>query len=227
MSIKKNIIGLINTKKILSICVLGLALVSCSKQQEAGPKPSGFLPNYSMLKPIKSPEGTQIYLYKDPSVKRSDYNAVIVNPVTLYQTATKNGVTEEQIAAARADLNAGIKNIVSQSTTVTTKPGPGVATLSVAITGATVTEKGFSPLNLVPISAAIKLASRATDLDSKTPVLVVELKFTDSVTGKLLMESVSVVSGDTFRQRSNTPKEFQALAKTWIQQGLQYSLDQR
>lgn len=214
-------------KKLLSLCCLTIALVSCSKSENPMPKSSGFLPHYTLLKQIGSPKGTQLYVYKNPEVKREDYHAVIVQPVILYQTATANGVKKKEIAAAQADLNRDIEGIVSKSIDVTTVPGPGVASLSTAITGATVTEAGFSPMNIIPISAAIKLASMATDLDSKTPVLVIEMKLIDSVTGKSLLESLAVMSGETFRKRINTPQEFEQLAKVWIEKDLQLSLNQR
>lgn len=217
----------ITAKKMLVLVslvgFLGLGLMSCSTT----PTPkleqtSGFLPDYNQLKPIPSPKNSQIYTYTVPGVKRSDYNAIIVNPVMLYQTATKHGVTQDQIDTARVNLNTGIRNIISQYIPITTTAGPGVARLQVAITGATTDGTGFSPLNLIPISAAIKLATMATDTDSKVPGLVVELKFTDSVSGKLLREDVTMINGETFRNRSNTAAEFETLAQTWIQQALQY-----
>lgn len=214
-----------NTKKILSICAFTLTLIGCSS---APPNPlqngSGFLPNYSLLKPVANPpQGTQIYTYKNPNVNRGSYTAVIVQPVQLYQTATSQGITDDQIAAAQANIQSGIQQIVSKKIAITTSPGPGIASLTVAITGAELQTEGFKPWNIVPISAAIKLASSATGTDSKTPILVVELKITDSVTGQLLRETVTVISGDTFRNKANTAQEFQQLAQTWVQQALAYS----
>lgn len=211
---------------LIAICGL-IAITGCSKSPEPMPKGSGFLPNYALLKPIPSPKDTQIYLYKNPEAKRSNYTSVMVSPVALYQTATKDGVTIAEINAARAHLNENINNTISKIIPVTATPGAGVAVLSVAITGATVAEAGFQPWNVIPISAAIKLASMATDLDSKTPALVIELKFTDSVSGALLLESVAVITGDSFHNRANTSKEFVQLAKTKVAESLQYSLNQR
>lgn len=214
-------------KKIVFLSFLALVLIGCSKTEEPMPKSSGYLPHYAQLKPVKSPENTQLYVYSAPNVKRSMYKSVIVEPVNVYQTVMTKDVKKKDIQLALNELNMGIKDIVSKSATVTETPGPGVARLNVAITGATVQGAGFSPMNIIPVSAAIKLASMATDLDSKTPVMVIELKFTDSVTGKSLLESLAVLNGETFRKRSSTPEEFATLAKMWIQKDLQYSLDQR
>ncbi len=202
-----------------------LVLIGCSSSPPSlTAKPSGFLPDYSLLTPIANPPpGTQIYNYNNPGVRKGEYQAVIVAPVQLYQTATENGVTNTEIQSARSHLQAGIQQIVSKKIAIATLPGPGVATLTVAITGAELQGEGLKPWNLIPISAAIKLASAATGTDSKTPVLVVELKFLDSVSGKLLRETLTTVSGESFRNQANTAAEFTKLAQAWVQDALQYS----
>ncbi len=203
-----------------------LALSGCGGSQGLA-KPSGFLPNYSLLKQVpNTPSGTQVYTYSDPSFTPGNYNAVMVMPVSLYETATQNGVTAQQIQNAQANIQNGIIQLVSQKALVVTQPGLGVAKLSVAITGAQVQEEGFKPWNVIPISAAIKLTTMATGTDSKTPMLVVELKFEDSTTGKLLRETVATISGNSFRGQVNTAQEFQQLAQTWVQEALQYSATQ-
>ena len=106
---------------------------------------------------------------------------------------------------------------------ITTKPGRGVLLMQVAITGATLEKDSLKPWNLVPISAAIRLASTATGLDNKTPTLVVEIKFVDSKSGELLKEVVSTISGESFRMESNTPEEFDKLATEWVNKALKYS----
>lgn len=212
---------LLGTSLVLSILLSGCASNQSSNSQ---PAPSGFLPDYSLLQPITSPAGTQIYTYKIPSFTRSNYQAVIIAPVILYQTATTNGVTNDQIQAARTNIANGIAAMVSKKAMVTNTPGPGVAQLSLAITGASLQGEGFKPRNLMPISAAVTLASNATNLNNKTPVMVVELKFTDSITGQLLSETVSTISGEQFRSGSSTAAEFTQLAQTWVHQALSYSL---
>ena len=204
--------------------VSAFALAGCTASAPTPTQdPSGFLPDYSLLKQVKpSPSGMQIYTYNAPRVKRSDYHAVIVNPVQLYQTVTANGITAPEIANAQVEMQNGIKTIVSKQMPLTTIPGNGVAVMDIAITGAEVNQEGMQPQNVMPISAAIKLASVATGLNSKIPVMVVEMKFTDSVSGRLLRETMTVISGDGFRTATNA-SEFTALAQTWVQEALQYS----
>ncbi len=219
------------SKVSLGLLIAGalFSLTACSSgpQKPTQTTGSGFLSDYNSLQAIANPpEGMQIYTYTAPGVKRGDYKAVMLSPVQLYQTATKNGITTDQITTAQAQLQAGITKMVAKKIAITDTPGPGVATLSVAITGAQLQTEGLKPWNLIPISAAITLASSATGLNSKTPVLVVEMKFTDSVTGKLLREIMTVANGDSFRNKVNTADEFTALAQTWVDEALQYSAGQ-
>lgn len=212
-------------KSILNLAavILFLNVISCTTNQNPTQKPPGFLPNYSLLKEVPSPEGTKIYTYLAPDAKRNNYHAAIIMPVTLYQSATESGVTAEQIEQARKNIASGVTKIVSKKITITNTSGPGVAKIYVSITGATLEGEGFKPRNLIPISAAIKLASKATDLDNKKPIMVVEIKVLDSQSSALLKEVVSIINGEEFRMSIHTADEFQKLAIEWVNQALKYS----
>lgn len=208
----------------LLILVLIITVSACASNDDPTQKPPGFLPNYAQLKQVpNSPDDTKMYVYKNPKAKRSDYHAGIVESVILYQNATESGIKESQIQAVRDGIDKGIKRIVSNKISLVNESGPGVFRLQVAITGATVQKDGLKPWNIIPISAAIKLASMATGLDGKKPVLVVELKFTDSQSGKLLKEIVTVITGSSFHLEGNKAEAFQELATKWVKEGLEYS----
>lgn len=214
---------------VSALALTGCASSGASSSTTATPlkDTSGFLPDYSLLKEVTpSPKGMKLYTYVAPGVKRGDYRAVIVNPVMLYQSTASDAAKTADVAAAQASLDAGIRMVVKQHMPITTIRGSGVAVLSIAITGATVESEGFKPRNLLPVSAAIKLASMATGTNGKTPSMVVELKFTDSLSGKLLRETVSQISGDKFHT-ATTSEALQQLAQQWVQQALAYSNGQK
>lgn len=214
-------------KKIITkIIAVGfiLSVAACATNMDPTQKAPGFLPNYSLLKPVpNSPEGTQIYMYKAPDAKRSDYHAAIIQPVFLYQTATESGITADKIEKARKNIDAGITKVISKKIAITDKPGIGVVRIYTAITGAILEPDGFKPWNITPISAAIKLASMATDLDNKKPILAVEIKIVDSKSGKLLKEIASVIHGENFRTSGSTADEFEKLAVQWVDQAVKYT----
>lgn len=204
-------------KYFISIFIL-IVVYGCATSKPADPsqKVQGFLPNYKLLKEVTSPEGTHVYVYRNTAIESKDYHFAMLESVEIYQTATESGVTTQQIASAKLEIESGIKRIVGKKFKITDKPGHGVFRVNMAITGATVEPDGFKPWNIIPVSAAIKLATMASGVDGKTPSLVVELKITDSISNKLIKETVSIVEGEKFRLSGNTNEAFDKLAADWI-----------
>jgi hypothetical protein len=208
----------------LSFIILISGCASKPEKADLTQASSGFLMNYDLLTPVASSEDMQMYIYKNPNADQDDYYAAIVEPVFIYDGATgESDVTSQNIENARHGIDAGLQRIVRNKYQITNTPGPGVFLLQVAITGATLETQGFKPWNIIPVSAAITLASHATGLENKKPVLVVELKITDSQTGEILREILTTSSGENFRQESNTSSEFENLANQWVKLAVEYS----
>ncbi len=200
------------------LCFISLILVNCASNKINQQAP-GFLPDYTLLQ-LES--GTNddmiIYSYRSKTSRRSDYHCAIVESVVLYQKANINGITSVQIEKARNNINTNLKQIIGAKFNLTNKAESGVFRLQVAITGAKVEEEGLKLRNILPISAAIKIAKRATNLDKKKAVIIIEIKATDSVNNKLLIEIVSIMNGENFYLASNTNDEFQKLIVIWIKE---------
>jgi hypothetical protein len=225
---------------VLSVSVLLAACASSGSKGVPQENQSGFLGSnsgsgsaeYARLQEVASPEdGVKIYRYKNPSFKISDYKAMMIDPVVIYQTATTpkdgKGISEETIYQVRQEIDTAVKKGASNRFNVVDKPGPGVARVSIAITGAQTLGEGFKPRDLVPVSAILNLASKATGMDTKKPFLVVEAKLQDSVTGKILGESVYTVEGESFRLESSSPEAFKELAIKWVRTAMQVAAGER
>lgn len=211
------------TRTTLAATLAALVLTACATGGLSDAHKSGFLTpgEYGRLQQVASSEpGVTIYRYVSPDFQRSDYKALIIDPVVLFQTALqsegRNGLTDETIYKTRALIDAEIKARAAKGIRVTSVPGPGVAHVTIAITGATIEGDSFKPRNVVPVSAVLFAAQKASGLDAKTPSLVVEAKMHDSVSGKVLGEGVFVMSGETFRTQSGTTEAFQKLAVDWV-----------
>ncbi len=225
---------LINVGSVLSVSVLLAACASSDSKNLSIENQSGYLgaSEYARLQEVASPqEGVKIYRYKNPSFKVSDYKGVIIDPIVIYQTATDpkdgKGISEETIYQVRQEIGAAIKKGASNRFNVIDKPGPGVARISIAITGAETLGDGFKPRDLVPVSAILNLASKVAGVESKKPFLVVEAKLQDSVTGKILGEAVYTVEGETFRLESSSVEAFKDLAIKWVRTALQVAAGER
>ena len=144
----------------------------------------------------------------------ASYQAVIIDPVVLNQAQPEGDLSADVLEQTRAALERSIRAAVAaRPARIVTEPGPGVLRLSIAISGAEIETEGFKPRNLLPISAVIKLATRATDTEAKTPTLLVESKLVDSASQELIGAGMITVAGESFRQQANTAPAFQALTQ--------------
>ena len=205
-----------------------LLLAACSNTpklaSESMPR-SGYLPDYSVLVPMAtSVPDARIWRYRISGVNPSSYTAVILDPIYLNQSATKD-VSAESIAKARSALQASMVEAVSArgNIQIVTKPGPGVARVSVGITGAESSTDSLQPWNFTPIGLALNAAAYAGGVNSKTPALLVESKITDSQTNKLLGEGLVTVQGESFRTAGGSVDSFIAMAKTVVKVAMESS----
>jgi hypothetical protein len=206
-------------KTIALIAVISLTtlIAACSSTPELASEPipeSGFLPDYSALVAVPTNVAdARIWRYRKPNVDPSQYTAVILDPIFLNQAATKE-VTAETIQKTKEALQtAMVKAVLDKGNMkIATESGPGVARISVGITGAETSADGLGPWSFTPIGLAINGAAYVGGVNGKTPALVVESKITDSQTNVLIGEGLVTVQGESFRTNSGSLDSFIALA---------------
>jgi hypothetical protein len=205
-----------------------LAMLACSNTpklaSEAMPR-SGFLPNYSLLVPTyPSAADTRIWRYRKEGINPANYTAVILDPIYLNQSATKE-VSAESIAKAKAALQASMVEAINArgNLKIVTQPGPGVVRVSAGITGAESSNDYLKPWNFTPIGLVANAAAFAGGLNAKTPALVVENKITDSRTNELLGMGLVTIQGESFRTSSGSVDSFIAMAQKAVRVALETS----
>ena len=208
-----------NTFVLAGTFAILIALVACSSgpamMKQSMPQ-SGFLPNYSLLEPIAdTPSGTRVWRYRKAGVNPGVYTGVIIDPVYLNQFSYTKEITPEVIAQTKYALQESIRQAVENKggIAIVSQPGPGVVRISVGITGAEVSADGLMPWNFTPIGLAASAATYAAGVNSKTPALIVENKFTDSLTKEFLGGGLIVIEGETFRTGVGSIESFQGMAK--------------
>ena len=207
---------------------LGLMLFACSNTpklaSESMPK-SGFLPNYSLLVPTyTSASDTRVWRYRKEGINPSTYTAVILDPIYLNQSATKE-VSAESIAKARSALQASMIEAINArgNLKIVTQPGPGVVRVSAGITGAESSNDYLKPWNFTPIGLAANAAAFAGGVNAKTPALVVENKITDSRSNEVLGMGLVTIQGESFRTASGSVDSFIAMAQKAVRVALETS----
>lgn len=211
-------------KGYITVPIAAILLAGCAADKLSQPKQTGFLTSseYHRLEEVASPTpGVQIFRYVSTDFKRTNWKGLMIDPIILYQTVLqdvdgKDRLTEEIIYQTRMKLDKELTRRIQERTKIVDQPGPHIGRLTVAITGADVEADSFKPWNALPVSAVLFAAKKASGLDVKTPSLVVEAKFRDSLTGTVLSDGVYIMSGETFRLESNSIEAFQKLAINWV-----------
>ena len=197
--------------------IVGQAQAAEKLSEKVKPQ-SGFIPDYSLLQKVDGPKGSQIYRYRKTGVAPENFNAVLIDPVVLNQASPEGQLTADVLTQTRTALDQHIReSVAARGMKIVTEPGPGVLRVSVAISGAELETEGFKPRNILPISAVMKLASKATGMESKTPTLLVESKLVDTQTQDLVGAGMITIAGESFRSEAGTVEGFQALTKRVVQ----------
>ena len=216
----------LNILMVSLISVITLAACSNAPKLATESMPrSGFLPDYNLLVPMATSDSdTRVWRYRISGVNPGMYTAVILDPIYLNQNATKE-VSLDVINKAKAALQASMVEAVNSrgNIRIVTQPGPGVARISVGITGAESSTDSLQPWNFTPIGLAMNAAAYAGGVNSKTPALLVESKITDSQSKQLLGEGLITVQGESFRTNAGSADSFIAMAKKVVRTALETS----
>lgn len=217
---------------VLTAFSLAVVLTACSNTPKLASQPmpkSGFLPNYSVLVPISTNESdTRIWRYRKAGINPGTYTAVMLDPIYLNQNATKE-VTADAINQAKVALQASMVEAINSrgNIKIVNQPGPGVARISVGITGAESSTDSLQPWNFTPIGLALNAAAYAGGVNSKTPAMLVESKITDSQSKEVIGEGLVTVQGESFRTSGGSVDSFVAMAKKVVKVALETSADPR
>lgn len=171
-----------------SMCALLAAPVSAQSD-------SGFLKDYSQLKPMKDAKGTERRVWISDKVNWESYRAILVDRVEFHPKP--DGTPQVTLGALydiRDYLNTGLPKAVAANMPVATTAGPGVLRLRSAITAVSV-DKSLKPYQLVPIALLFTAAKRSAGTAAYDVKLQAEFELLDSVTGEVLAAAVREAQG--------------------------------
>jgi hypothetical protein len=214
------------------VALLAVLISGCSNTPKLASQPmprSGFLQNYTYMVPVSTREAdTRVWRYRKPGVDRGTYTSVILDPIYINQSVTKE-VSAEAINKAKSALQSSILETVNGrgNIKIVTEPGPGVARISVGITGAESSADSLQPWNFTPVGLALNAAAYAGGVNSKTPAMLVESKITDSQSKEVIGEGIVTVQGESFRTGGGSVESFVAMARKAVRAALETSGDSR
>jgi len=215
---------------IIAAMTLG-TLVACSSSpkltSQQMPK-SGFLSNYDSLHPVATGDkNSRIWRYRKVGVNPETYKGIIINPIYVNQTANDKEITPEMLAKAKEALQQSMISAVKSrgGITIVNKPGPGVAILSVGITGAELSNDSLKAWNYTPIGLAVNAAAYASGVNAKTLAMLVESKITDSQTNEVISEALATIEGESFRTGAGSVESLVEMAKKAVRLAMQTAAD--
>lgn len=193
---------------VTTLVGLLLVLASCATTRtvRSAAEPSGFLGDYSQLRPGEGKEAQLVYL--NPDANWDQYKAIIIDSVTLWHNDETSKISDEDAQQLTDYFYAELHKQLSQDYQIVEHPGPGVMRLRAAITeakGAKVA--GNTVTTVVPqLKLLTTVGGAATDTRGFVGEGAVEAEITDSVTGTRLAAGVD--------ERAGT-KAYRAGLKEW------------
>lgn len=180
--------GLCICSLIALVCLLG----ACATYQARSVKKSGFLGDYSMLKP--GGEGRALLVYIDTKADIKAYSRILMDPVKLYasQESSMSNVSKEDRQKLLNYADAAIREQLAKDYVFVQKPGPGVMRLRVALTEAGNAHVIMDTIStIVPIGLAVSgLKAIATGSWSFVGSAGVEVELLDSQSDTRLVAAV-------------------------------------
>jgi len=155
--------------------------------QNPVPAFSGFLGYYGRLQP--GGPGQALYRYVNPSANWSQYNAIIVEPISFWDSEDSSVSPQDQQELCDYFQNQ-VKQDLVKYFSVVDQPGPGVMRLQAALTNASAATPVMRTVSVVVPQARLvnRLQSFATGKFAFVGSARVEAKLTDSQTGDVLGE---------------------------------------
>jgi len=122
--------------RVLAVSLFVVA--ACAARRPAPPslEASGFLDEYSLLRPGQA--GDVALVYRNPDAKWTAYDRVLFEPVTLWRSGRKSldPVPEGDLLRLVNDLETAVRRRLGDDFTLVEQPGPGVMRIRLAITEA-------------------------------------------------------------------------------------------
>jgi len=169
-----------------------LVLIGCVTRQARHVEESGFLGDYSQLKP--GPEGGAKLVYKNPNADMRSYNKILLDPVAIWTAndSQMNDLSKEDRQKVADRLYSLLYARLSKDYTMVTTPEPGTMRIAAALTSAEASSPVLDTVStIVPIGLGLStIKAIATGKPAFVGEATAELKVTDATTNEILFEAV-------------------------------------
>lgn len=189
---------------VAALVVLG----GCATTRQARKvETSGFLSDYSMLKPGE--DGQALLVYRNPNADFSKYDKVLLDGVTAWGSKdSKLGeVDQADLRRLVIDLHFAIQQKLAEDYTIVDVPGPGTLHIRTALTEAGKSVVALDIFSTIAPPARILSAGKtmATGTAAFVGEASAEIEVRDGATGEVLIAAVDKRSGGKSLKGSTDP----------------------
>ncbi|MGV2879161.1 DUF3313 domain-containing protein [Pantoea vagans] len=193
------------------LAVSALLLSGCTSHVADKQHYSGFLADYSQLKPSESASGEPTLRWISPDYKSSQYQDVLYTPVVFYPTARPTArVSQQTLDQIRSYTDIQLKGAIATRLPLVNQASPHTLKVRAAITAVSAENEGVQFYEVVPIAAVVASTMAASGHRTQNSELFLEIEASDAVTGKPLIRVVRKAFGKTV-SNSTTPITFDDL----------------
>lgn len=197
-----------------------LLLVGCASQTPQPSQFSGFLADYSQLKPDASASGAPVLRWISPDFKAANYTQVYVEKPVFYPAAQPS----EQVSQATLEqiseyLQKAIERELAQRMQVIDSPTAGSLVLRSAITSVSSSAEGLKLYEVIPVALVMAAANAAAGTRDRDTNIYIEIEALDARTSQPLVRVVRKGHGLALENDSTqlTLKDIRPALDTWAQ----------
>ena len=181
-------------KTLLCCAILGLG--GCASSQVDPSHYSGFLKDYSHLKPAESASRAPVMRWIDPDVKLDNYTRVYIEPSQFYPQPQPTAVISTQtLQSITRYFDTALKRELGKNMTLAQGPGPNTIVVRPAITAVSTSTEGLKPYEVIPIALVAAAVNTAAGGRDQNVEIATEAAFLDAETNKVLAQVVRKGSG--------------------------------
>lgn len=179
------------------LCCAILGLGGCASSQVDPSQYSGFLKDYSRLKPTQSATGAPVMRWIDPDVKLSKYTQVYIEPSQFYPKPQPTAVISAQaLQSITRYFDTALKRELGKDLTLAQAPGPNTLIVRPAITAVSTHNEGLKPYEVVPVALVAAAVNTASGGRDQSVEIATEAAFLDADTNTVLAQVVRKGSGN-------------------------------
>ncbi len=180
-------------KFIISLLVSSALIAGCASNKVTEDKYSGFLNDYSNLRP--DPKDEETLGYTAPGINWQQYHSVMVDKVVVITPDGEEKTDGTLLLAITDKYRALIQEKISKKFNLVDKAGPGTIRIQPAITSVYADYDDRAVYQYLPIGVVVTGAARTSGLSKQSARIMTEIRVVDSVNGQLLAQAVDLKEG--------------------------------